>query len=284
MDRLLKGVVLAMAIVASDAAGAQTIMPELNTILMETTFQITGPAKKAPGSTSSGTGFIVAKPQKHGGFSHFVIVTAAHVLQDIAGDFANINAREKQSDGTYKTALFQIRIRDNGKDIYVTHPSVDVAALYAALPSFYSNTQTVSESLLATDEDLLKFNIHPGDELLCLGYPLGAAGPYGFPILRSGKIASFPLVPTKDNKNWFFDFRVFQGNSGGPVYLVDHGRTYPDGTTHIAETLQIVIGLVTAMIQADAGSGPRELQIGVVIPAAFIKETMDMLPDVPAAK
>ncbi len=43
----------------------------------------------------------------------------------------------------------------------------------------------------------------------------------------------------------------------------------------------MVVGLVTQQVSADLGSGPRELQLGVVIPALFIKETMDMLPDAP---
>jgi hypothetical protein len=283
MRDLIKALVLAMTIVSSDAVGAEPF-PELNTILMETTFQITGPSKQVKGSSSSGTGFIVGKPSKDAVTSFFVLVTAAHVFSDIEGDFANINVREKLADGSYRATLQQIRIRENGKNVYVAHSSVDVAAVYTALPNFYGNVKQVGDALLATDDDLLKFNVHPGDELLCLGYPLGASGPYGFPILRSGKIASFPLVPAKDNKNWFFDFRVFPGNSGGPVYLIDHGRTYPDGTTHLGETLQIVIGLVTAQISADVGAGPRELQLGVVIPAVFIKETLNLLPDAPTTK
>jgi hypothetical protein len=250
---------------------------------METTFQISGSSKHVQGATTSGTGFIVGKPaNKQGDLSYFVLVTAAHVLEEISGDFAAINVREKQPDGSYKVTLRPLQIRDQGKDIYVKHPSVDVVAIYTGLPNSYSGITQIGDALLATDDDLTKFNVHPGDELFCLGYPLGAGGPYGFPILRSGKIASYPLVPAKNHKNWLFDFRVFQGNSGGPVYLIDRNRMY-DGSVHIGETLQIVVGLVTQQMSADLGSGARELQIGVVIPALFIKETMDMLPDVPPA-
>jgi hypothetical protein len=45
--------------------------------------------------------------------------------------------------------------------------------------------------LLANDDLIEKFEIHPGDELLCLGFPLFVSSDSGFPILRSGKIASF---------------------------------------------------------------------------------------------
>jgi hypothetical protein len=73
--------------------------------------------------------------------------------------------------------------------------------------------------LLATDELLRKYELHPGDELFCLGYPLFTSADHGFPILRSGKIASYPLVPAKQHKNWLFDFRVFKGKAVDPSIL-----------------------------------------------------------------
>jgi hypothetical protein len=284
MRKLLRGVCIIMPIVANTAPAQPAAPPkpvELNTVLMETTFQVSGPHVKIAGATSTGTGFVVGKPSPQGDFSYFVLVTAAHVFEDVAGDIATITTREKQPDDSYKTELRRIHLRENGKNIYVRHPSVDVAAIYVGLPSGYKNVTMVGDGLLASEADLIRFEIHPGDELLCLGYPLGGAGPYGFPILRSGKIASFPLTPTKQHSNWLFDFRVFPGNSGGPVYLVDRGRMY-DNTTHLGETLQMVIGLVTQQIIVDKGTTTeKDLNLGVVIPATFICETMDMLAAVP---
>lgn len=279
MRHLLKVAAVAMTIATTNEAGAATA-PEINTILMETTFQITRPSKNVKGATTSGTGFIVGKPSKQGDVNYFVLVTAAHVVDEISGDFAAINVREKQPDGSYRVTLRQLQIRSQGKDIYVKHKSVDVAAIYTGLPASYGGITQIGDALLASDADLTKYEVHPGDEMFCLGYPLGASGSHGFPILRSGKIGSYPLVPAHEHKNWLFDFRVFQGNSGGPVYMVDHNRQY-GGNVHIGETLQMVIGLVTQQLSADVGSGARELQIGVVIPALFIKETMDMLPEAP---
>jgi hypothetical protein len=282
MRATLKAACIFMSTLSTDAASAAAPppFPDLNTILMETTFKILGPSARQLGATAVGTGFIVGKPTKEGGQSYFVLVTAAHVLEDIGGDFATINVREKQSDGSYTSVDRPFQIRDQGKNIYVRHPDVDVASIYVALPHYYKGKVQIGDGLLVSEEEILKFEIHPGDELLCLGYPLGASGPYGFPILRSGKIASFPLAPVKIHKHWLFDFRVFGGNSGGPVYMVDRGRQY-EGTIHLDQTVQMVLGLVTQQMSADPGTGPRELQLGVVIPSQFIKETMDMLPDVP---
>jgi hypothetical protein len=140
-------------------------------------------------------------------------------------------------------------------------------------------TKLLPIGLLGSDEYLTKFEIHPGDELLCLGYPLFASGEHGYAILRSGKIASYPLVPSKMVKNWLFDFRVFPGNSGGPVYFVDRNRVYgADRVTHLGETIQFIAGLVTAQINSTVFKD-KDLSLGVVIPSPFIRETVDMLPE-----
>jgi hypothetical protein len=83
-------------------------------------------------------------------------------------------------------------------------------------------------------------------------------------------------VPSKLHKNLLFDFRVFKGNSGGPVYFVDRNRIYGN-STHLGETLQMLVGLVTSQASAALVNN-TDLQLGIVIPAVFIKETLDMLP------
>jgi S1-C subfamily serine protease len=249
---------------------------ELNTVLMNTTFMISGPSTKETGKTSAGTGFIVGKPAKDKDFSYFVLVTAAHVFEDISGDIAYINPREKQADESFKEGSYPIAIRRESQNLYVKHKELDVAALFVNLPDYYKKDIVIGDALLATEDSLAKFEVHPGDELLCLGYPLGLKGPFGFPILRSGKIASYPLLPASINKVWAFDFSVFSGNSGGPVYLVDRSRVY-GGEMHFGETVQFVLGLVTQKLAV----GHQELQLGVVIPAPFILETINLLPEAP---
>jgi hypothetical protein len=132
---------------------------------------------------------------------------------------------------------------------------------------------------------LKQFEVHAGDRLSCLGYPYGAeANDAGFPILRSGHIASYPLTPTKNVKTFFFDFNVFEGNSGGPVYLLDSNRVY-EGSTHIG-TVQFLVGLVSEQTvfeeEIKALSEKRTLrhQLGLatVIHAALIREALDLLP------
>lgn len=134
--------------------------------------------------------------------------------------------------------------------------------------------------------------MHPGDVLSCLGYPYGAeANESGFPILRSGQIASYPLTPTTKIQTFLFDFRVFGGNSGGPVYFVSSNRTY-GGTTKLGETIQVLAGLVSQekLVEEEIRSltetrrSKQPLSLAVVVHAALIREAIELLPPHPEEK
>lgn len=272
---------LAIAILFPVLAGAAPAqdkplaVPELNTILMESTFRIHGPKKGEGNAISFGTTFLIGKPTPDKTKHYYVLITAAHVLEGIDGESGILTLREKHSDGSYAQKPWNVRLRDKDKALYVKHKDADVAALYVDMPDDL-NVQILPVGLLADDELLKKYEIHPGDELLCLGFPLFVSSEAGFPILRSGKIASYPIIPTKVNKSILFDFRVFEGNSGGPVYFVDHGRTY-GGVTHLSETVQFVVGLVTAQLSSKVYNN-QMLQLATVVPSAYILETIALLP------
>lgn len=257
------------------ASVAQT--PEINTVVMQSTFRIAG-------ANSLGTAFIVGRPIPGvENRARYVLVTAAHVLDGITGDDAVLFLRRKDSSGWHEFP-YQISIRTNGHPNWTKNPSADVAVMYLALPN-ESVVNLIPTTLFADDKMLTQYEVHPGDELNVLGYPLGYVGPGGFPVLRSGKIASYPLVPTKDNPFFLLDFRVFQGNSGGPVYLVSYNRIY-GGSTNIG-AVYMLMGLVSEEISLtedqrgiyENRSARYPLSLAKVVPAAFIKETIEMLPD-----
>ncbi len=86
----------------------------------------------------------------------------------------------------------------------------------------------ISSELLAGDEIFKREVIRPGDELMCLGYPLGLeSGVGGFPILRSGRIASYPIWPSSQAKTFLLDMTTYGGNSGGPVFFDFRKRQLP---------------------------------------------------------
>lgn len=255
---------------------AETRAIELNTILMRSTFELVG-------NGSIGTAFILGRPGTESPTRfYYVLVTAAHVLEQMNGDEAALLLRKRDKD-VYQKGLFKIQIREKGRPRWVKHPHADIAVMYVRLPD-EMDLALLATSYLATDEILTQFEIHPGDNLLCLGFPNGlAANDGGFPILRSGRIASFPLLPTSKVKQFLFDFNIFSGNSGGPVYLVDSMRYY-NGSIN-AVIIQFIIGLVSEQKYEsdsqglDTGNKAKEsLRLAVVIPAPLIREAIDLLP------
>jgi hypothetical protein len=214
-----------------------------------------------------------------------VLITAAHVFDGMPGDIAILNLKRKNNQGDWERLPFPLQIRNNNHPLWVKHPEADVAVMYIGLPDGVS-IPLISTELLADDAMLEKFEIHPGDTLRCLGFPFGEeSNAAGFPILRSGRIASYPLVPTAKTKTFLFDINVFQGNSGGPVYMVDESRAY-QGNTYIGMTTQLIIGLVIQETthneqligQYNAEAHRYPLGLATVVHASFIKEAMNLLP------
>lgn len=144
---------------------------ELNTLLMHATFLISGPTK-VPGQLSFGTVFIMGVPYKDNPkIAHIVLVTAAHVLEGIAGDNAVLQLRRRNDDGTYTAFPYQLPIRKNDQPLYVRHQTADVVAMYADLPDEVPMTGLPPDALV-TDKTLEDIEIHPGDDAFVLGFPL----------------------------------------------------------------------------------------------------------------
>lgn len=244
---------------------------ELNTALFESTFKIEQPI--GAGKSVVGTTFVLARPYLGDPTKgRFVLVTAKHVLEDMKGDDAVWHLRSKDGSGQWQRSPVVLKIRTNGTPHWIAHPTADVAAMYVPMiPG--AITFVLPTPLIALDDTFEQFEIHPGDELNCLGYPMGMEGnAAGFPVLRSGKIASYPLYPTKEHPTFLYDFEIFGGNSGGPVFMVESNRNFK-GSTHIGK-IQFVAGLVS---QQHLCLNER-LALSVVVSAPLILETVNLLP------
>jgi len=254
---------------------------EINTLLMHTTFRIHGPARGNPTrQVAFGTVFVMGLPRpENPTISNIVLVTAAHVLDDIAGDVATLMLRKPNQDGTYSEFPFDLPIRSGGSPLYTRHPTEDVAAMYADLPDQVPMSG-LPPAFLATDHMLTDIEVHPGDEAFVLGFPLGVGTPGGFPVLRTGRIASYPLTPMRSVKNIVFDLFLYGGNSGGPVYYSYSNRTFK-GAIHFG-VAQGILGIVTQQAtspEPELANSP--LNLGLVVPAVLIQETLDRLPPPP---
>jgi hypothetical protein len=254
---------------------------DLNTQLMNATVKIANPK-------STATAFLLTRPDpSQASKTQFILVTAAHVLEKMTGDEAELFFRHKESEGVYKKLPMKIAIRKAGKALWTRHPSFDIAVMYVVPPE-KAKIPRLPLDLLATDETLKKYKIHPGDTLKCLGYPHRLEGnEAGFPILRSGPIASFPLLPAKTTKTFLLNYNAFEGDSGGPVYCAQSNR-FVDGKKKPV-TVRLVLGLVVGQHFIDVDTKTvyetRKIRyrmgLAIVVHAAFIRETIDRLPHRP---
>jgi len=252
---------------------------DVDTQMMRTTFRIWGPSQADPTKAWTGTAFLMAKPlptPAEPERAAYVCITAGHVLQGIAGDLA-LGGIRVRDDRDQETRINQnIRIRDNGKPLWVEVN--DVAALYCPMPDKLSIIK-IPMSFLATDKTFDDFNLHPGDEVRALGYPFGyeVVPPLGYSVLHSGRLASFPLTPMATVKTFIVDFPAFGGNSGGPVYFLAETRVGKSGLQF--GSFFSVLGVVTRNITSP--DGRENVSLTVVVHANSIREAIDKLPPLP---
>ena len=254
---------------------------DLNTVLMNGTYEIYGPSASVLGSTTFGTVFFMGKPQKADPEKgYFVLITAAHVLNEISGDTATLVLRKKDADGIFNKSPIPISIRSKGSNLYKTNPDPDVAVMYLSIP-IGMEPMLLPIGFLADDARLEQLEVHPGDELLCLGFPL-AIDINGFPVVRSGLLASYPITPSRTVKRFYYNFHIFPGNSGGPVYFSFSGRTY--GNAMRVGQEQGVIGLVSQQVTSNLPEfKDAPLDVSIVVPSLYITDTIASLPDAPDA-
>lgn len=251
---------------------------DLSVDLISATVQLEQPI--GGGIRTVGTGFLIADPAPDG-TPRVVLVTANHVFERMPGDKATIGFRVETPDGAWRYDPQQIPIRKNGRELWTHHATRDVACIAITAPPAFARA-AIPMNWLAGDQTAGQYQIGPGDEMMALGFPQGlAANAAGFPILRSGRVASYPLAPASAFPTFLLDFHVFPGNSGGPVFLEDglHRRAGAGGRPEP----QIVAGLLTQQVEL----GKENLEIGIVTQARYIRETVALLdnpaPATPAA-
>lgn len=248
---------------------------DLSVDLIKATVQLEQPL--GDGSRSVGTGFLVSAPTADGK-PRTILITAGHVLEKMPNADARIGYRVQAQDGVWRYDPQALKIRTGkGGPTWTKHPTRDVAAMVIEAPPEFARA-AIPLSWLADDATFTDDDIGPGDEMMALGFPRGlAANAAGFPILRSGKVASYPLAPSAAFPTFLLDFSVFPGNSGGPVFMSQGARRR--GGAGEAKDAQFIAGILTQQVEL---SGER-LEIGIVTHARYIRETLALL-DNPAGR
>ena len=161
-------------------------------------------------STASGT---VVRYESEEGPSQSFVVTAHHVFDQMRGDSCVLVSRNPRDDGQYQRQEIQVSVRKAGRPLWREHAKHDLAVL--PLPSDV-NVKGLPFDSLVTAEQLAE--VHVGDGVRLAVFPERAeANNAGFPILRSGSIASFPVISVKHHPIFLVDTTAWTGDSGGPV-------------------------------------------------------------------
>jgi S1-C subfamily serine protease len=239
--------------------------------LIHATVQLEQPL--GDGTRTVGTGFLISAPGADGK-PRVVLITANHVLQKMPGATARIGYRFANADGTWSYSPQPVKIRDaKGGELWTHHPTRDVAAIAITAPAEFAKA-AIPLNYLAADETFTEHRISAGDEMMALGFPRGlSANSAGFPILRSGKVASYPLGPAKAYPTFLLDFSVFPGNSGGPVFLSKSAKA--EGVTQVAN--QGDSGFIAGLLTQQVELNNERLEIGIVTHAKYVRETIGLL-------
>ena len=275
--------ILLLACMTGAVLGASQVPAEdFSTQVVRGTFKVVDPK-------STATAFVLSRPGKSekGKPEKFesLLVTAAHVFEETDAAEVTLELRTKKGDGEYQKLPMKLAIRAGGKPLWFKHPTADVAAIRFSPPK-EADIARLPLDLLADDAGYKKFELHAGDRILTCGYPHQVeANAAGFPLLRAGAIATFPLWPAKTVKSFFADLNTFEGDSGSPVFVDEANRSY--GGKIQPGRVQAIIGTVIAQeffdeeVKMHYGTikARQRLGLAVVVPAEFIRETVRLVPE-----
>jgi|688.fasta_scaffold02878_9 hypothetical protein len=217
-----------------------------------------------------------------------VLVTAAHVVESMQGPEAQLVMRRPMSPGSYERQLVSISVGTGESKRWRRHPTEDVAALRVELPEGSPQPATIDLQALVSQAEWDESNMTAGLMVHFLGYPhRDEASPSGFPILRHGSIASFPLQPFAAVRQMLVGGEVYEGDSGGPVFLPRPSEV--DGRWGVGPK---IVGIVSGQRMIDEEvrmlQGVMKLRhrfaLANVIMSPAIVATIDSLDDVEVQK
>lgn len=213
------------------------------------------------------TGFAI-KPRGSSSGQVITIVTSNHLLKtiDASGLFIEVKAADAGDSGG--ATFLQLQPKHGKKPLYARNAERDVAALNLQLPAEIAHAVKIPAFL--EEKNLGGETPRPGTEVFYLGFPEVMPGTSGaFPILRSGRVASFSRGREDTEPYFLIDGDVYPGDSGGPVFTVDW-RGQP-----------VLVGLLlrrVALKESDFSHLAMAVEIGP------IRDTLRMLAAQPAQK
>jgi hypothetical protein len=192
-----------------------------------------------------------------------MLVTATHVLAVAPRGPYFLAIRTPKPGGSPDVSILQFEPPLLGKTTYAQLPQQDVAAMELRIPEEMANAIDLSSFV---DEDSIARSgneARAGDAVAILGFPKVFPGTEGgFPVLRSGTIASYSPRGPSDRDKFLVHTNVYSGDSGAPVFAA--GRRGRKLT---------LVGLMTERI----GKKTSEVPLAVAVDATVIRETLELL-------
>jgi len=236
--------------------------------------------------TESGTCFFISRIRNNK--QQTVLVTAAHLFEKTKEKNATLVFRE--STGRREMTI-PIQNSSN-MPLWKKHSRYDIAGLAVDLPdSDLVNIFTLEQ--LADQKLFDSETITVGQACQIPSFPAKLESTsLGYPILRSGSIASYPLAPVVSQPTFMIDVSAFGGDSGAPVLVAIadriNGIPAKTGTANQFDSKPtlIVAGLVFAkQRQTHKTVTPYEerirhtpMGISIAVNSVLIRQTLDMIP------
>ena len=220
---------------------------------------------------------------------HVFLVTCAHGIDDMPSDSVwvrrNISEVGRQCD--------EVR-----KDMWVRHPTEDVAAVSIAKPDSMESHMVNFQVFLHPEGTITRHNcrqnhIREGTDILMMGYPTGAnyVGRYDYAVTRYGVVAQIEGWANGDHKDFLVDGNGFEGQSGGPVIMKPGMHLASDGNAYslvqpkllgmmVEYTRDTVDYHVPRQSERDYRNDiqvPRNTGLIVTIPIETILETVNLI-------
>jgi len=125
------------------------------------------------------------------------------------------------------------------------------------------------------DNAQLEANCAGIEQVTLLGYPYGLFDDVNYlPLARRGSTAMPPWVDWKGKAEFLVDIAGFQGNSGGPLLLFNHGNyTSKSGTVMGGKSRLALLGVFSAVYN----SAEIPLSLGLCIKGTVIRDMVHAL-------
>jgi hypothetical protein len=187
---------------------------------------------------------------------------------------AGRNQSRKNTGGIYSGLPIKYAIRNTFHNLYETSLEADVAVAFIPYPPEVEFAP-FPVSFFVTDDRLKELEVPPGDDFFVLGFPLFTELKT-FPVLRRAILSSYPVTPMKTAMRYYLNFKVFPGDSGGPIYFDYANRDDPSRGQTVGRESGI-LGLETGLLSSSASGIAERLDIAEVVPAIYITEAITRL-------